>query len=190
MDGLGIAKADVAGWSMGGNEITAMAGKHPERINRIVYLDGGKLTQWCRHLDGRGLRTSPSWPPVTARRLSLGHAMKLFTHPTFKCKRKLSNCHFPYFPFKALRKLQNCRQSAKFCCYFVASVDPFRVVVCRHVPTVAGSVLEKQTVRLQAPAFSMGTLIPQIEGVRAAPKWLVRCNQIRRRNWHCAESHR
>jgi len=67
MDGLGIAKADVAGWSMGGNEITAMAGKHPERINRIVYLDGGKLTQWCRHLDGRGLRTSPSWPPVTAR---------------------------------------------------------------------------------------------------------------------------
>ena len=39
MDGLGIAKADLAGWSMGGNEITAMAGAHPERVGRIAYLD-------------------------------------------------------------------------------------------------------------------------------------------------------
>lgn len=41
MDGLGIAKAHLAGWSMGGNEITAMAGTHPERVDRIVYLDAG-----------------------------------------------------------------------------------------------------------------------------------------------------
>lgn len=40
MDGLGIAKAHLAGWSMGGNEITAMAGSHPERVDRIVYLEG------------------------------------------------------------------------------------------------------------------------------------------------------
>ena len=40
MDALGIAKAHLAGWSMGGNEITAMAGTHPERVDRIVYLDG------------------------------------------------------------------------------------------------------------------------------------------------------
>jgi pimeloyl-ACP methyl ester carboxylesterase len=39
MDGLGIAKANLAGHSMGGNEITAMAGTHPERVDRIVYLD-------------------------------------------------------------------------------------------------------------------------------------------------------
>jgi pimeloyl-ACP methyl ester carboxylesterase len=39
MDVLGIKKAHLAGWSMGGNEITEMAGKHPERVNRIVYLD-------------------------------------------------------------------------------------------------------------------------------------------------------
>ncbi len=37
MDGLGIRKAHLAGWSMGGNEITAMAGTHPERVDRIVY---------------------------------------------------------------------------------------------------------------------------------------------------------
>jgi pimeloyl-ACP methyl ester carboxylesterase len=41
MDGLGIAKAYLVGHSMGGNEITAMAGTHPERVGRIVYLDGG-----------------------------------------------------------------------------------------------------------------------------------------------------
>jgi pimeloyl-ACP methyl ester carboxylesterase len=40
MEALGIAKAHLAGWSMGGNEITAMAGKHPEMVGRIVYLDG------------------------------------------------------------------------------------------------------------------------------------------------------
>lgn len=39
MDSLGIAKTDLAGWSMAGNQITAMAGDHPERVNRIVYLD-------------------------------------------------------------------------------------------------------------------------------------------------------
>lgn len=41
MDSLGIAKASLAGWSMGGNEITAMAGQHPDRVERIVYLDAG-----------------------------------------------------------------------------------------------------------------------------------------------------
>jgi|SRR5271167_858707 len=40
MDGLGISKSNLAGWSMGGNEVTAMAGTHPERVDRIVYLDG------------------------------------------------------------------------------------------------------------------------------------------------------
>lgn len=40
MDSLHIARAHLAGWSMGGNEITMMAGRHPERVDRIVYLDG------------------------------------------------------------------------------------------------------------------------------------------------------
>ena len=41
MDSLRIPKAHLAGWSMGGNEITGMAGSHPDRVDRIVYLDGG-----------------------------------------------------------------------------------------------------------------------------------------------------
>lgn len=40
MDSLGIAKANLGGWSMAGNVITAMSGAHPERIDHIVYLDG------------------------------------------------------------------------------------------------------------------------------------------------------
>jgi len=40
MDSLGIAKAHLAGWSLGGNEITAMAGIHSERVDRMVYLEG------------------------------------------------------------------------------------------------------------------------------------------------------
>jgi pimeloyl-ACP methyl ester carboxylesterase len=41
MDSLGITRAHLAGWSMGGNEVTAMAGTHPDRVDRIVYLDAG-----------------------------------------------------------------------------------------------------------------------------------------------------
>jgi pimeloyl-ACP methyl ester carboxylesterase len=37
---LGINKAHLAGWSLGGNDITAMAGTHPERVDSIVYLEG------------------------------------------------------------------------------------------------------------------------------------------------------
>ncbi|HEV2718095.1 MAG TPA: alpha/beta hydrolase [Terriglobales bacterium] len=40
MDSLGIAKAHLAGWSLAGNDITAMAGTHPERVDSIVYLEG------------------------------------------------------------------------------------------------------------------------------------------------------
>ena len=40
MDSLKIAKAHLAGWSMGGNEVTGMAGAHPDRVDRIVYFDG------------------------------------------------------------------------------------------------------------------------------------------------------
>lgn len=40
MDSLGIARAHLAGWSMGGNDITAMAETHPERVDSIVYLEG------------------------------------------------------------------------------------------------------------------------------------------------------
>lgn len=41
MDSLGIARASLAGWSMGGNEITAAAGLYPDRVDRIIYLDAG-----------------------------------------------------------------------------------------------------------------------------------------------------
>jgi pimeloyl-ACP methyl ester carboxylesterase len=40
MDSLVIAKAHLAGWSLGGNDITAMASTHPERVESIVYLEG------------------------------------------------------------------------------------------------------------------------------------------------------
>ena len=41
MDRLHIRTAHLAGYSMGGNEVTAMAATHPGRVGRIVYLDGG-----------------------------------------------------------------------------------------------------------------------------------------------------
>ena len=41
MDQLRIRRASLVGWSMGGNEITSFAGRHPERVDRLVYFDSG-----------------------------------------------------------------------------------------------------------------------------------------------------
>ena len=46
-----------------------------------------------------------------------------------------------------------------FCCY-VAPVGSFLGVICLHLPAVAGSLLETQSVRLQTPVFPVGTLVP------------------------------
>jgi pimeloyl-ACP methyl ester carboxylesterase len=40
MDALSISKASLVGWSLGGNEITAMGTLHPDRVDKLVYLDG------------------------------------------------------------------------------------------------------------------------------------------------------
>lgn len=41
LDYLRIESADLVGLSMGGNEITALAGRDPNRVGHLVYLDGG-----------------------------------------------------------------------------------------------------------------------------------------------------
>src|SRR5687767_1514192 len=40
MDALGFKRASLAGHSLGGDEITVFAGKYPDRVDKIVYLDG------------------------------------------------------------------------------------------------------------------------------------------------------
>lgn len=70
MDGLGIAKAHLAGWSMGGNEITAMAGAHPERVDRIVYLEGAY--DWADPAFAAAFKSFPlDFPPPASAMTSL-----------------------------------------------------------------------------------------------------------------------
>ncbi len=40
LDHLGIQRAHVAGHSMGGGEVSALAARHPGRVAKVVYLDG------------------------------------------------------------------------------------------------------------------------------------------------------
>jgi pimeloyl-ACP methyl ester carboxylesterase len=58
MNALGIVKANLVGWSLGGNEITAMAAIHPERVASLVYLDGGY--DWA---DPEYKRAFEAYPP-------------------------------------------------------------------------------------------------------------------------------
>jgi pimeloyl-ACP methyl ester carboxylesterase len=39
MDSLGIAKAHIIGHSLAGAELTRIAGRYPDRVNRLVYID-------------------------------------------------------------------------------------------------------------------------------------------------------
>lgn len=41
LDNLHIERANLLGWSMGGNEVTEFAGRYPDRVEKIVYLEGG-----------------------------------------------------------------------------------------------------------------------------------------------------
>ncbi|MBS3912868.1 MAG: alpha/beta hydrolase [Bacteroidetes bacterium] len=41
LDSLQIKKANLLGWSMGGNEITEFAIQYPERTNKLIYFEAG-----------------------------------------------------------------------------------------------------------------------------------------------------
>ncbi|CAN7347889.1 alpha/beta fold hydrolase [Terrabacter sp. LjRoot27] len=57
LDALGIERAHVAGHSMGGGEVSALAARHPGRVASIVYLDGAY--DWADS-------PTPEWPEEAA----------------------------------------------------------------------------------------------------------------------------
>ena len=63
---LRIPSAHLAGWSMGGNEITSIAGSHPECVSKIVYLDAAY--DWSDSSLHAALETFPidPRPPASA----------------------------------------------------------------------------------------------------------------------------
>jgi len=41
MDHLKISRASLVGWSLGGNEMSDFAGRYPDRVDKLVYLESG-----------------------------------------------------------------------------------------------------------------------------------------------------
>jgi non-heme chloroperoxidase len=81
MDSLGIAKAHLAGWSLGGNDITAMAGAHPERADHIVYLEGAY--DWGDPGFAAGLKSVPVDFDPPARAMTSLDAYRGYQHRTW-----------------------------------------------------------------------------------------------------------
>ena len=70
LDSLGIARAVLAGWSMGGNEIGRFAERHPDRTAALVYLESGY--DWSDSTVVRLLNTMPfNWTATATERSSL-----------------------------------------------------------------------------------------------------------------------
>jgi pimeloyl-ACP methyl ester carboxylesterase len=57
MDALRIAKANLIGYSAGGDEVTEMASQYPDRVNRIIYFEGGY--DWSDPESKRALQALP-----------------------------------------------------------------------------------------------------------------------------------
>jgi pimeloyl-ACP methyl ester carboxylesterase len=53
LDSVGITKASFVGHSFAGSELNALAARHPQRVDRLVYLDSA--------FDFRALFDSPEW---------------------------------------------------------------------------------------------------------------------------------
>ncbi|HET6576983.1 MAG TPA: alpha/beta hydrolase [Gemmatimonadales bacterium] len=60
LDSLHLARVDLAGHSIAGDELTAFAGAHPERVSRLVYLDAA----YDHSEVGRLIRAIPTPPPM------------------------------------------------------------------------------------------------------------------------------
>jgi pimeloyl-ACP methyl ester carboxylesterase len=60
LDSLHFSRVDLVGHSIAGDELTAFAGAHPERVGRLVYLDAA-----YDHSDvGRLIKAFPPPPPM------------------------------------------------------------------------------------------------------------------------------
>lgn len=93
MDALGIAKAHLAGWSMGGYEVTMMAAKHPERVDRIVYLDAAY--DWADPFFVAAFNTPPydmPWPPAAFASLDAYRAYSSLFFPGVTDASRLEAC--------------------------------------------------------------------------------------------------
>jgi non-heme chloroperoxidase len=60
LDSLHLARVALVGHSIAGDELTAFAGAHPERVSRLVYLDAA----YDHSQIGRLIRANPPPPPM------------------------------------------------------------------------------------------------------------------------------
>jgi pimeloyl-ACP methyl ester carboxylesterase len=66
LDKLGISRANLAGWSLGGHELTRFAGLYPERVGKLVYLDAAYDWSDPGWDAAMGQPLPYNWPPSRA----------------------------------------------------------------------------------------------------------------------------
>ncbi len=68
LDALGIERASLAGWSMGGFEITEFAARYPARVDRVIYLDAAYDWTGPMWVEAAGAWPVDLAPPESATR--------------------------------------------------------------------------------------------------------------------------
>jgi pimeloyl-ACP methyl ester carboxylesterase len=79
LDHLRFERVSLAGWSLGGSEMTLFAGTDPDRVNRLVYLDAAY--DWSDPEWTRASATLPGlvWPPPADALASFAAYREYFT---------------------------------------------------------------------------------------------------------------
>jgi pimeloyl-ACP methyl ester carboxylesterase len=78
LDSLRIDKANLLGWSMGGNEITEFAIRNPERTDKLIYLESGY--DFSHEAFNTVLKTIPDSPFPDKKDLQSLNAYRLWYH--------------------------------------------------------------------------------------------------------------
>jgi pimeloyl-ACP methyl ester carboxylesterase len=79
LDSLGLPRVALAGHSIAGDELTAFAGSHPERVTGLVYLDAA----YDHSGVGTLIRESPAPPPMLPSDSASPTAVQAYLFRTF-----------------------------------------------------------------------------------------------------------
>jgi pimeloyl-ACP methyl ester carboxylesterase len=171
LDSLRLARVALVGHSIAGDELTAFAGAHPERVSRLVYLDAA-----YDHSDvGTLIRAFPPPPPMQPADSASPAAVQAYVERVY-------GPHIPEAQFRAIGRYDSTGR-------LVGDVTPARIdslvlAGCGHPDYAA---VRAPALLIYAVADSAPQIFPLWAGLDAAARAAARRNTAVMRQWETRE---
>jgi pimeloyl-ACP methyl ester carboxylesterase len=171
LDSLRLARVALVGHSIAGDELTAFAGAHPERVSRLVYLDAA-----YDHSDvGTLIRAFPPPPPMQPADSASPAAVQAYVERVY-------GPHIPEAQFRAIGRYDSTGR-------LVGDVTPARIdslvlAGCGHPDYAA---VRAPALLIYAVADSAPQIFPLWAGLDAAARAAARRYTAGMRQWETRE---